>query len=184
MVVGTDWSDLILTPDDWAEAFDAPPPETPHNKAREDIWAELVNILADRDDSGTSPEEIRKSLQQNKELRSALHRAWPMVAATDLVGDLWSVPAYLRKSAPGLGTDQVRRLQRSDPHAWTLSDLPLLDAARHRLGDAESSRRRQREQEAVAAGTELMDRVVKDLIARTRTSPSPFVTGARSGTEA
>ena len=57
---------------------------------------------------------LRKSLQQNRELLAAFNRAWPLLEATDLVGDLWSVPAYLRKCAPWLGPDDVRTLQRED----------------------------------------------------------------------
>jgi hypothetical protein len=74
-----------------------------------------------------------------------------MLEATDLVGDLWSVPAYLRKCAPRLSTDDVRKLQREDAQAWTVSDLPLLDAARQRLGDPEASRRKRRHDASVAA---------------------------------
>ncbi|EFL28114.1 I DNA and RNA superfamily helicase [Streptomyces himastatinicus ATCC 53653] len=42
MTVTTDWADIWLGADDWAEAFDAPEPGTPHNEAREQIWAELA----------------------------------------------------------------------------------------------------------------------------------------------
>jgi superfamily I DNA/RNA helicase len=74
------------------------------------------------------------------------------------------VPAYLRLCAPWLGPDDVRRLQREDPRAWTVSDLPLLDAARQRLGDPEASRRGRRHQAAVAAERRRMDRVVEELL--------------------
>ena len=75
------------------------------------------------------------------------------------------VPAYLRMCAPWLDSREVRRLQRTDAQAWTVSDLPLLDAARQRLGDPDASRRRRRQEATVAAERELMDRVVDDLIA-------------------
>jgi superfamily I DNA/RNA helicase len=75
------------------------------------------------------------------------------------------VPAYLRRCAPWLGVDDIRRLQRPDARAWTVSDLPLLDALRQRLGDSSASDRRRRERAAVAAGRREMDRVVDDLIA-------------------
>ena len=52
-----------------------------------------------------------------------------------------------------------------DAQAWTVSDLPLLDAARQRLGDPETSRRKHRHEAAVAAERERMARVVDDLIA-------------------
>lgn len=42
-------------------------------------------------------------------------------------------------------------MQRADAQAWTVSDLPLLDAARQRLGDPESARRKRRQDAAVAA---------------------------------
>ena len=62
----------------------------------------------------------------------------------------------------------MRRLQRADPQAWTVSDLPLLDAARQRLGDPGASRRRRRHDAAVAAEREEMDRVVDQLVADRR----------------
>jgi superfamily I DNA/RNA helicase len=110
-------------------------------------------------------DELRKALLQNRELRSAFNRAWPLIEATDLVGDLWSVPAYLRTCAPWLGPDDVRALQRADAQAWTVSDLPLLDAARQRLGDPETSRRKRRQQAIVAAERERMAGVIDELIA-------------------
>ena len=91
--------------------------------------------------------------------------SWPMLEAADLVGDLWSVPAYLRMCAPWLTEDEVQRLRRRDPQAWTVSDLPLLDAARQRLGDPEASRRRRRQASLLAAEAEEMSRVVDHLIA-------------------
>ena len=151
MTVETHWSDIWLSADDWAAAFEAVEPGTPHNEARDQIQEELVTLLMDKDDSDASPELLRRSLLQNRELISTLHRAWPMLEATDLVGDLWSVPAYLRKCAPRLGPDDVRTLQRADAQAWTVSDLPLLDAARQRLGDPEASARKRRHEASVAA---------------------------------
>jgi DNA helicase IV len=166
MWVTTPWAEVWLEPDDWAAAFDAPDPGTPHNEARDAIWEELLTILVDRHDDGDAPPElVRRSLEQNRELRTALNRAWPLVDATELVGDLWSVPAYLRRCAPGLSLEEVRRLQRSEPTAWTVSDLPLLDAARMRLGDPESSRRRGQREAVRAAEREEMATVVDDLIA-------------------
>jgi DNA helicase IV len=166
MVVETDWSDIWLGADDWAEAFESPDPGTPHNEARDQVWDELLTILTDKhEDDTVSPDTLRRSLRRNSELAAAFNRAWPLIEATDLVGDLWSVPAYLRMCAPKLDRGEVRKLQRRDPHAWTVADLPLLDAARHRLGDPEASARRHRHEAAVAAEREGMARVVDDLIA-------------------
>ncbi|WP_354382667.1 RNA polymerase recycling motor ATPase HelR [Streptomyces sp. PvR034] len=149
--VSTHWSDLWLSPADWAAAFDAVEPGTPHNEAREQILEELLAILVDKDDSGAAPHLLRRSLLQDEELIGTLRRAWPMLDAGDLVGDLWSVPAYLRRCAPWLAPEDVRTLQRADARAWTLSDLPFLDAARARLGDPEAAGRRRRGEAAAAA---------------------------------
>ncbi|WP_328548699.1 AAA family ATPase [Streptomyces platensis] len=166
MTVTTDWADLWLSADDWAEAFDAPEPGTPHNEAREQIWEELLTILRDKYDGDVSPDVFRRSLLRDEELVTTLHRAWPLLEAADLVGDLWSVPAYLRMCAPWLSPDEVRKLQRRDaPQAWTVSDLPLLDAARQRLGDPEAARRQRRHKAAVAAERERMADVIDNVLA-------------------
>ena len=164
MTVETPWSDIWLSADGWAEAFEAPEPGTPHNEAREAIWEGLLAILMDSRDNDVPADLLRKSLLQNRELRMALNRAWPLIEPADLVGDLWSVSAYLRMCAPWLGPDDAARLQRADAQAWTVSDLPLLDAARQRLGDPQASRRKRRHDAAVAAEREQMARVVDDLI--------------------
>jgi hypothetical protein len=162
--VETHWSDIWLSADDWAEAFDAPEPGTPHNEARYQIWEELLTTLMDSRGDGVPADQFRKSLLANQELRTTFSRAWPLLEPTDLVSDLWSVPAYLRKCAPWLSPDDVQRLQRQDARAWTVSDLPLLDAARQRLGDPEVSQRKRRRDAAVAAEREQMDQVIDRLI--------------------
>jgi len=165
MTVETPWSGIWLSVNDWAEAFDAPEPGTAHNEAREAIWEELLTILMDSRADDVPADLLRKSLLQNRELRAALNRAWPLIEPTDLVADLWSVPAYLRLCAPWLGPDEVQKLQREDAQAWTVSDLPLLDAARQRLGDPEAPRRKRGHDAAVAAEREQMAQVLDNLIA-------------------
>ncbi|TNM39861.1 AAA family ATPase [Nocardioides albidus] len=166
MVVETDWAEVWLGPGDWAEAFGAPDPGTPHNEARDQVWDALLDILVDKhDDVDASPEQIRRSLRRNDELVDAVTRAWPMIEATDLVGDLWEVPAYLRHCARWLSPDEVRALRRTGPQVWTTADLPLLDVARARLGDPEAARARRRREASAAAEREEMDRVVDHLIA-------------------
>ncbi|CAL9498229.1 RNA polymerase recycling motor ATPase HelR [Streptomyces sp. enrichment culture] len=191
LTVTTPWSDLWLTPDDWTSAFAAVEPGTPHNEAREQIREELLTILIEQHgpgasaedgapvedgvpagdgpagDGGVSEDVLRRALRRNGELATALHRAWPVLDAADLVSDLWSVPAYLRLCAPWLDRDEVQRLQRAEPRAWTESDLPLLDAARHRLGDPESDRRARRQEAALAAQRERMNQVVDNLVEAT-----------------
>ena len=164
MTVETHWTDIWLAAEDWAEAFAAREPGTPHNEARDQILDELVAILMDKQGGDIPDDLFRTSLLQNRELVTALYRAWPLIDAADLVGDFWSVPAYLRMCAPWLSPDDVQKLQRSDAQAWTVSDLPLLDAARQRLGDPEASRRKRRHEAAIAAEREQMARVVDNLI--------------------
>ncbi|MBW1598343.1 RNA polymerase recycling motor ATPase HelR [Streptomyces sp. JJ38] len=166
MTVSTDWADVWLSAEDWADAFDAPGPGTPHNEAREEIMEELLAILLDKCDAGVPPELFRRSVLADEELVTTLHRAWPLLEAADLVGDLWSVPAYLRMCAPWLTREEIRTLRRADAdaQAWTVSDLPLLDAARQQLGDPGAARRRQRHNAAVAAERERMADVIENLL--------------------
>jgi hypothetical protein len=184
MTVQTPWSDLRLSATDWAEAFSAPEPGTPHNEAPQRIWDELLTILLDKvdqheneDEDEVPPDLLRKSLRQNAELRAAVNRAWPLIEPADLVGDLWSVPAYLRLCAPWLSPDEVRALQRADPQAWTTSDLPLLDAARYRLGDPRAARRQRQRRAAAAAEREQMDQVVGNLVEAARTADDEYGIG-------
>src|SRR3712207_6470399 len=114
MTVAAGDADIRLTADDWAEAFEAPGPGTPHNEARDEIWAELLAILLAKYDGDEPDDLVRRSLLRNRDLRTAVNRAWPLLEPADLVGDLWSVPAYLRRCAPWLSADDVRRLQRDD----------------------------------------------------------------------
>ncbi|MFI1455532.1 RNA polymerase recycling motor ATPase HelR [Streptomyces roseus] len=171
MTVSTPWADLWLSPADWTEAFEEAA-GVPHNEAREQIWDGLLTILMDKLDEedghgreGVSPEQLRGALLHDEELVTAVHRAWPLLEAADLVADLWSVPAYLRLCAPWLAREEVRLLQRARAQAWTVSDLPLLDAARLRLGDPEAARRKQRRDAAVAAERERMAGVIDDILA-------------------
>ena len=165
MTIETDWADVRLSAADWAEAFDAAEPGATHNEARDVVWDALIAILIDQHAGDVPADQLRRSLIKNAGLRDAFNHAWPLIDATDLVADLWSVPAYLRRCAPWLDRDEIRALQRTESQAWTVSDLPLLDAARHRLGDPEASKRKQREQRQLAAEQEEMTKVIDDLIA-------------------
>jgi superfamily I DNA/RNA helicase len=97
-------------------------------------------------------------------LRAALNRAWPVLDAAELVGDLWEVPAFLRKCAPWLTGEEVQLLRRPDARAWTVSDLPLLDAARLRLGDPRIAARERRRAALAAADRERMATVIDDIL--------------------
>ncbi|MFJ2904512.1 RNA polymerase recycling motor ATPase HelR [Streptomyces sp. NPDC087212] len=165
MNVTTHWNDIWLSPEDWATAFEAAEPGTAHNEAREQVWEELLTILIEKHDGDAPDHLLRTSLVRNRELRTAFGRAWPLLEAADLVGDLWTVPAYLRRCAPWLTPAEVSALQRPEPQAWTVSDLPFLDAARQRLGDPDTARRQHRHNVAVAAERERMSGVIDNILA-------------------
>ena len=166
MEVETPWADLWVSTADWAEAFAAPDPGTPHNEGRDEVLEALVEILLGKldEDAEVPTDLLRTALRRHPALHEELSRSWPLLEHTDVVGDLWSVPAYLRRCAPWLAEDEVRLLQRPDPHAWTVPDLPLLDAARQRLGDPAASRRRRRQEAVREAERDHMSEVVDQLI--------------------
>ncbi|MER7557180.1 RNA polymerase recycling motor ATPase HelR [Nocardioides sp. NPDC126508] len=107
---------------------------------------------------------LRTSLETNAGLLDVFGEVWPRLRPADIVGDLWEVPAFLRMCAPWLTPEEVKHLQRKDPHAWTEADLPLLDAAHRRLGDPAASRRRSARKAAAAADRKAKAEVVSDLI--------------------
>jgi hypothetical protein len=181
LTVSTPWGDVRLTARDWAAAFDAPDPGTPHNEARDVVRSAVLDTLVEQlatdddlghedagdepDEDAVAPEQLRRWLDRSTQLREAFGSAWPLLEPTDVVGDLWSVPAYLRHCAPWLPADDLRALQRDDPHAWTEHDLPFLDAARHLLGDPDASRRERRRRAQLEAERAEMSAVVDHLVA-------------------
>ena len=176
MIVETTWSEVWVSARDWHEAFDAIEPSTPHNEARDQVWEALVNVIWDKredlpgeGEADEDPAEVaaglsqlRRTLANELDLTAAFNSAWPLLEAEDVVSDLWSVPPYLKLCAPWLSDDDVLALQRADAQAWTQSDLPLLDAARHRLGDAKASSRRRRQASADAKDREFMSMVIDE----------------------
>ncbi|WP_238694813.1 RNA polymerase recycling motor ATPase HelR [Nocardioides caeni] len=164
--VSTPWADVWVGPADWVEAFDAPDPTTPHNAAREEVWDALLDVLVDKleEVEDVAEETLRRALRRSPELIEAVHGAWPMLEHTDVVADLWAVPAYLRLCAGWLSPDEARLLRRPEGSAWTVADLPLLDAARRRLGDPDVSRLRRRRELAAEAERDDRAAVVDDLI--------------------
>ncbi|GAA4667993.1 RNA polymerase recycling motor ATPase HelR [Gordonia humi] len=161
--VDTAYGEVRIDRTDWAEAIAAAEPGVPHNEARAEVWEALLDIVVDGYDD-VPPAVLRTEPARNRDLAVAFGRVWPVIDPEDLVSDLWSVPAYLRRCAPHLTVEQVRALQRDRPRAWTVADLPLLDAARRRLGDPDAARRTARNRAETAQRRRAMDRVVEDLI--------------------
>jgi hypothetical protein len=165
LLVQTPWADIELDAGDWTEAFEAAEDGTPHDAARADVWEALVAIVADRIGDEIPPHHVRRALSADEDLARAFARAWPTLDPLGVVADLWSVPAYLRLCAPGLTDAQVLALQREDARAWTVSDLPFLDAARARIGDPGAARRALEAAATAASEREQRDRVMDELIA-------------------
>ncbi|MEV4687067.1 RNA polymerase recycling motor ATPase HelR [Microbacterium sp. LWH3-1.2] len=164
LLVETPWAELRFAPQDWAEAFASAEAGVPHNEARDQVWETVLDMLTDQVDGEEVPlHQLRRALALNEELTRAFGRAWPLVEASVLVSDLWRVPAYLRRCAPWLEPDEIAALERSDSAAWTTADLPLLDAARRRLGDPGASRRRREREAKLAQEREYMAQVVDRL---------------------
>lgn len=152
--------EITVEPADWVEAFAGPEPGTPHNEAREEVLDALCEIVADK----VSADGVAHALRRHAPLLAALDRAWPLVEAGDLVGDLWTVPAYLRRCAPWLTPEELRALRREVPDAWTVEDLPFLDAARARLGDASAAARRRRERLSFERERAAKHRVLEEML--------------------
>lgn len=164
MTVSTDQFDVALEPGDWVGAFDAAELGVTHNEARDQVWRELIDILVGKVDAEIPDDELAKILMRNAPLRAAFNRAWPLLDPVGVVGDLWSSPAYLQRCAPWLSPDDIQTLQRPDARAWTVSDLPLLDAAHLRIGDPTAPARARRQAAVLAAQREHMSHVIDQLI--------------------
>ena len=171
LAVETPWLDLRVRAADWLEAFESVDAGAPHNESQEEVWEALLEILLDRvpaavlAEDDVSREDVRRALEENGAFRREFRRSWPVLEPSDLVADLWSVPAYLRRCAPWLSPDDVRALRRPEGSAWTVADLPLLDAMRQRLGDPEAPERNRRRRTQQAADRSYMDDVVEDILA-------------------
>ena len=165
LLVETEWGDVRIEAHEWTEAFALPPSGVAHNDRRELVWDEVVNVLLAKFDDEVPPALARRALESHHELATTFNHAWPLLDAADVVGDLWSVPAFLRMCAPNLTPDEVRALQRREPQAWTIADLPVLDAARLRLGDPAAVRLRRQRRAAAVLEDERRERITADLVA-------------------
>lgn len=165
MRIESPWADLWLSREEWAEVFSAADPAAAHNEARDEVWEELLELLADQvDDDDVPPFAVRRWLRQDDELTGTFVRAWPLLSPASIVARLWRSAEFLRRCAPELSDAEIALLQRPDPEAWTVADLPLLDAAHRRIGDPESVRAEHRRQAVIASAQEQMSHVVDHLI--------------------
>ena len=122
MTVETHWSHIWLSANDWAEAFEAAEPGTPHNEAREAIWEELLAILMDSRANDVPADLLRKSLLQNRDLRMALNRAWPLIEPTTSSQTCGRYPPTCGCALPGSAPMTFRSCSAA---------TPSLDGVRH-----------------------------------------------------
>ena len=158
MEVETPWADVWLSADGLGRGVRGarnPARRTTRRATRS--GRRCSTILVDkRDGRRTSrPTSSAGRCAQNEEL---VDRLRPGVAAARADRPRRRPVVGARLPAPVRAVARARRgpdaAARATPQAWTVSDLPLLDAARQRLGDPEASRRRRRQEAAVAAERE------------------------------
>ena len=166
--VSTPWGDATVTAQMWRAAFASVTPGTPHNEAQDEVLDGLVLALSEVLTGGAEEEDfghVASFLRRDGSLVKAVRTAWPILDPVDVIADLWSVPAYTRYCLPDRNDDDVALLQRNQPRQWTSSDLPLLDAARYRLGDPNIIRHRQSRAAKTAQQHDRMKDVIGDLVA-------------------
>lgn len=145
--------DVVVRPQHWRQAL-ASCGEVQHEPRR----AELLEALA---------ELLDEPLVANDHtVAAALAGTWPGLTPANVVRDLLTHRALLAHCAPWLSAEQ-RRVVREDAlqDGWHLTDLPLLDLARQRLGAAapvelpagELAHRREAVQATVSALREAAD---------------------------
>lgn len=163
--IETPWADVWLSREEWALLF-AGGSSTSHNEARDEAWEEIVELLTDQvDDDDASPHVVQRWLRHDEELTGTFLRAWPLLSPASVVARLWSSPEFLQRCVPNLSASEIEVLQRDKLQAWTVADLPLLDAAHRRIGDPESVREEHRRQAAITSAQERMSQVIDDLVA-------------------
>lgn len=161
-VVATSWADIDIEPDEWAEALEAADDGTPHNEARDAVWNQLLDLVTAKV-TEMPPHLARRELEHHSGLRETFDRVWPMLSPAGLVAALWTSPPLIARHAAWLSDDDAERIRRTDGTAWTLADLPLLDAARDLIGDPAATERRLAHARALTAERERIETVVEYL---------------------
>jgi DNA helicase IV len=111
-------------------------------------------------------EDIRTELREDRQVRAAITRLWPMLTPQRLLDDLFASPRRLATAAPRLSAAERDLLRRDPGGGWTSADVPLLDEAAELLGEddraaRERARRERRQQVTYAQG--VLDIVSRDL---------------------
>lgn len=155
--------ELVVHPADWAEAIDLLDAGLAHNEARGPLWQALLEVLCARHPQPVRG-RLRRQLEANVQLRQLFEDTWPLMDAPGVLAALYSVEVLLRYCAPQLRAGERARLLRAEPRAWTVEDLPLLDAARQRLGDPRREDIEQQRRAVYDAERARMDAVVSEIL--------------------
>jgi DNA helicase IV len=117
----------------------------PHNEARKIFSETMITILAnqvsDQRKHFVDNQErkiIMMDLRSMKEVRVLLNIYWMPMYSERLIGELWAKPHRLERAAEGIFTkEEQKELYVPILTPWTREDIPLLDEARHLLGNIE-----------------------------------------------
>ena len=121
----------------------------PHNVARVtfvksalgDLTSQLVDKVAAR--GSTIDDEDRRMLREDirtaDDVKVLLNSAWLPLTPEKLLGDLYSRPDYLARSAPELSQRDRQLLSRPRRAPFTVADVPLLDEAAELLGETDTT---------------------------------------------
>lgn len=114
---------------------------------------------------GDAEAPARDVLDDDDQLRTAFDALWPLLDPDLLVRGLWRSPAMLRECASWLSDADAAALAHAAATPWTDAALPILDAARHRVGDPRDEMRARRARAEAASERAVMSDVVSHLIA-------------------
>lgn len=145
----------------WSEGWgEAAPAEDPLDPLASDGDFDAYGL--EEDDGPT-----RAVLEADEDLRAGFDALWPLLDPDAVVRGLWRASELLRACAPWLTDAQIDILaaSASESGGWTDADLPLVDAARLRVGAPDTEIRRRRARYAADADHEVMSAVVDQLIA-------------------
>lgn len=141
-----DGSTVTITVSQLAEARRGLPRNGSFNANREPFLRRALDYLArdrarQRDEDPSDPDvraDLLTDLVDDPQVRRTLNLMWLPVTPERLVAKLLTNPESLAAAAEGLLTPAQQLLLQRDPaHPWTVDDVPLLDEAAERLGDAE-----------------------------------------------
>ena len=83
-------------------------------------------------------EQLRELIAANARISAAIEDFWPRIDARESLRELLVNETLLKKWTSGLSDDDIRALMQ-EPAGLAPSDIPLLDAIMHELGELDSS---------------------------------------------